>query len=519
LGAWNLSCVLPEEAEAIYEAGREAVVEALLGLSAGFEELGRKIAEQVEQVRNQAEQVRDQSALVEELHRQVDELERRAGRDSRNSSMAPSSDPPKSRAERRRAAREAYKRSMRQSGGQPGHEGKTRELVAPERVDKRVEHVPDCCGCGREFDGSEERVGDPVFHQQFELPVICPLVFEHARLRLRCPACQKTMLAKLTAGAGAGFGPRIEAHIAMLAGVFRLSRDQVRRTVVEVFGVPASTGSIDNAIMRMSAIMADPWAELRAAIRKADVVHADETTWRLGGAQQWLWVGASALLACYRIDPSRSQRAAQALLGENFGGFVVSDRYAGYHFLDVLQQQLCWAHVIRQLVEVSQRSGEAGRCGEQLVALARRVIAAHRNYLEHGHDAGWLRDQLAPLRTQISVLLEQCVAGEHPRTANFAAGLLEEYQALWTFCDVPELAIAPTNNAAELAVRHAVLMRRIQGGTQSDQGSRWVERIQSVRETCRLQDRPVLGWLIQAASAAHHGLPIPTLLPTAAQGP
>jgi transposase len=244
-----------------------------------------------------------------------------------------------------------------------------------------------------------------------------------------------------------------------------------------------------------------------------------ETTWRLAGAQQWLWVGASALLACYRIDPTRSQKAAKALLGEDFGGFLVSDRYAGYHFLDVLQQQLCWAHVIRQLVEVSQRSGEAGRCGEQLVALARQVIAAHRSYLEHRHSAQWLGDQLAPLRTQIRVLLEQCAAGEHTRTANFAAGLLEEYEALWTFCDVPELAIAPTNNAAELAVRHAVLMRRIQGGTQSDQGSRWVERIQSVRETCRLQGRPVLGWLIQAASAAHHGLPIPTLLPTAAQGP
>lgn len=504
--------MLRGEAEAIFEAGREAVVEALLELSAGFAELSGKIAEQVEQVREQA-------ALVEDLHRQVDELERRAGRDSGNSSMAPSSDPPKSRAERRRAAREAYKRSMRKSGGQPGHEGKTRELVVPERVDDHIEHVPDYCACGHEFDGSEQRVGDPVAHQQFELPVIRPLVFEHARLRLRCPACQRTTLAKLSAGAGAGFGPRIDAHIAMLAGVFRLSREQVRRTVVEVFGVPASTGSIDNAIMRMSAIMADPWTELREAIRKADVVHADETMWRLAGAQQWLWVGASALLACYRIDPTRSQKAAKALLGEDFGGFVVSDRYAGYHFLDVLQQQLCWAHVIRQLVEVSQRSGETGHRGEQLVALAREVITAHRSYLQHGHTARWLGNQLAPLRTQIRVLLEQCAAGEHTRTANFAAGLLEEYQALWTFCDVPELAIAPTNNAAELAVRHAVLMRRIQGGTQSDQGSRWVERIQSVRETCRLQDRPVLGWLIQAASAAHHGQPIPTLLPTAAQGP
>jgi transposase len=459
-------------------------------------------------------------AVIRRMNERIEELERRAGRDSGNSSMPPSSDPPASRAERRRLAREAYKRSMRRSGGQPGHEGKTRELVAADRVDDSFEHLPDCCECGHEFDGSEERVGDAVVHQQFELPVIRPLVFEHSRLRLRCPACQKAVLARLSAGAGSGFGPRIDAHIAMLAGVFRLSRDQVRQTVVEVFGIPACKGSVDNAIMRMSAVMADPWAELREAIRQADVVHADETGWRLSGAQQYLWVAASALVACFRIDPTRSQKAAKALLGEDFGGFVVSDRYVGYHFLDVLQQQLCWCHVIRQLVEVSQRCGVAGRRGKTLVKLARQVIAAHREFLADGHDADWLSTKLAPLRARIWALLEQCAAGQHARTARFAAGLLEEYDALWTFCDVPDLQIDPTNNAAERAVRHAVLMRRLQGGTQSERGSRWAERIQSVRETCRLQKRPVLDWLTNAATAAHHGKAVPTLLPAAAaQGP
>jgi transposase len=460
-------------------------------------------------------------ALVAELRavnaaqrERIEELERRLGMNSSNSSMPPGSDSPKSRAERRRLAREAYKRSMRKTGGQPGHQGKSRELVARERVNEHVAHLPDCCECGHEFDGSEERVGDPVVHQQYELPVIVPLVFEHQRLRLRCPACQRATLAELSAGALSGFGPRVDAHIAMLAGVFRLSRDQVRQVLVDVFGIPASKGSVDNAIMRMSVILADPWAELREAIRRAQVVHADETTWRLRGATQWLWVAASALCACYRIDPARSQAAAKELLGEEFGGFVVSDRYAGYHFLDVLQQQLCWCHVIRQLVEISQRSGQTGRRGVKLVTLAREVLATHREFLCDGHDPDWLTAQLTPLRAQIRVLLEQCAAGRHTRTANFAAGLLEEYEALWTFCDVPDLHIDPTNNAAERAVRHAVLQRKIQGGTQSDPGSRWIERIQSVRETCRLQHRPVLAHLLDAATAAHHRLPAPSLVPT-----
>lgn len=193
---------------------------------------------------------------------------------------------------------------------------------------------------------------------------------------------------------------------------------------------------------------------------------------------------------------------------------MISDRYAGYHFLDVLQQQLCWCHIIRQLVDVSQRTGAAGRRGTQLVKLARQVIVVHREFLTDGYDPDWLSAKLAQLRQQIAVLLEQCATGHHTKTANFAAGLLEEYEALWTFCDVPDLGIEPTNNAAEQAVRHAVLMRKLQGGTQSNHGSRWIERIQSVRETCRLQHRSSLAYLTQIATAAHQLLPAPSLVPT-----
>jgi transposase len=448
------------------------------------------------------------------LRERIEELERQVKRNSGNSSMPPSSDPPLSRAERRRRAREAYKRSMRQTGGQPGHRGKTREMVAPDRVERRFEHLPECCGCGHLFAGGEERIGDRVVHQQYELPPVRPLVFEHARVRLVCPACGRPVLAELPGPALSGYGPRLEAHIAMLAGVLRLSRDQVRQVVSEVFGIPSSKGTIDNTLARINAILADPWSGLREAIRKAEAVHLDETTWRLRGAQQWLWVAASALAACYRIDPHRSQQAAKALIGEDFGGFAVTDRYVGYHFLDILQQQLCWAHVIRQLVEVSERKGATGRRGQKLVELAREAIAAHREYLEHGHEPAWLAKQLAQLREQIRALLEECANGRHERTATFAAGLLDEYDALWTFADVPGARIEPTNNTAERAMRHPVLMRKLQGGTQSERGNRWIERIQSIRETCRLQDRGILDWLIAATTAAHQGQPIPSLAPT-----
>jgi transposase len=295
--------------------------------------------------------------------------------------------------------------------------------------------------------------------------------------------------------------------------VFRLSRRQVAEVVSQMLGIPISVGAVDATIMRMSAILADPWEQVREYVQKASVVHADETGWRLRGAQQYLWLAASALAACFRIDPHRSQAPAKELLGEDFGGFVVSDRYVGYHFLDVLQQQLCWAHAIRQLVELSERERTPGKLGKKLVKAAREVIATHRCYLQDDHDLGWLRDQLSPLREQIKALLEQGARGRHQKTANFCQGLLDEYDALWTFCDVQNIQIPITNNTAERAIRHAVIMRKIQLGTQSAQGSRWVERILSIRETLRLQDRRVLDYLIDAATAGHHGQAAPSPLP------
>lgn len=452
--------------------------------------------------------IAEQDAVIEELWRQV-------SRNSGNSSMPPSTDPPKSRAERRREARAKLKElSGRRPGGQPGHEGKHRRMAAPEQVDQRTEHLPDACSCGHRFSGSEARVDDPVIHQKWELPPIRPLVFQYELVRLRCPCCGRPRLADLPEGVTwSAFAPRLEAHIATLAGVYRLSRRQVAEVVCSVFGIPISVGAVDAAIMRMSAILADPWERLREYIQQAELVHADETGWRLAGAQQYLWLAASALAACFRIDPHRSQQAAKELLGEEFGGFVVSDRYAGYHFLDVLQQQLCWAHVIRQLVELSERQRTPGKLGRKLLKAAREVIATNRRYLEEDHDLEWLREQLRPLRERIGELLEQGARGRHEKTANFCQGLLDEYDALWTFCDVKNIEIPLTNNAAERALRHAVIMRKVQLGTQSEQGSRWVERILSIRETLRLQDRSVLDYLIRAATAGHHGQSAPSPLP------
>jgi transposase len=385
-------------------------------------------------------------------------------------------------------------------------------MAAPGRVDEVFEHIPASCECGHRFDGSEERVAEPLVHQLTELPPVTPLIFEHRMHRLLCPGCTRVIAAELPAGTGpSAFGPRLQAHVAVLAGVHRLSRREVKAVIGEMFGIDISLGSVDATIMRISALLADPWAELREAVRQAELIWADETSWRLAGATQWIWLAASSLCACFQIDPSRARRVATELLGSDFGGIAHTDRYAAYHFLDVLQQQICWSHAQRQFAEIAGRPGAAGVLGAKLVKAAKEVFTAHRAYCDQGRDLAWLRAELAPVRERVGVLLEQGTRGRDERTARFCAGLIAESDALWTFCEVE--GAEPTNNRAERAVRHGVLLRKTQLGTQSDRGSRWIERICSVRESCRLQGRSVLEFMIEVAEAAHGGGPPPSLVP------
>ena len=489
---------------------------------------GEPARELVVRLLDALEVVEEAFGEVARLRERVEELERQLNRTSRNSSVAPSSDPPLTRQQRRQLARERAKKQLererreaRKQGGQPGHEGCSRPPAEPEQLTTGpVDSVPERCGCGHHFTGDEEQVGVPVCHQQWELPRIVPEVREWRRLRLACPDCGTPVLAELPAGVSLSmFGPRLHAHVAVLAGVCRLSREKIVELLGECYGIELSTGAVDKMLRRVSRVLHDPWRELHEAIKTAEAVHADETTWLCKADPCWLWTATTAALVCYRIDPRRTQEAAKRLLGEDFGGFVTSDRYVGYHWLDVLQQQLCWAHAVRQLTEISERPGTPGKLGARLLDIAGQVFAIHRELApalagaDHPEHPALLalREQLAPLRERFCELLEQGTRGRHPKTARFCDGLLQEYDALWTFCEVP--GITPTNNDAERAMRGPVILRRISGGTQSERGNRWIERILSTLETCRRQGRSAHEYLHEAIDASLHSRPIPTLVP------
>jgi transposase len=310
------------EAEAIYAQGREPVVDALLALSARLEA---------------------QDAQLAALAERVEELEQRLRRDSRNSSLPPSHDPPWLGKRGRSRGR------GRKRGGQPGHVGHGRGLFSIERVTDVVVHWPQRCGCGHVFgDDEREPVGAPARHQVAELPPLAVEISEHRLQRVCCPDCGRTVRAELPAGVPRGcFGPKLEAAIASLTVRNRLSRRQLVELLEELFGCPIAVGTIEAILTRTAETLAPVYEELLEQTRAAGALNIDETGWYLSGEPRTLWGAFGNQTALLRIAPDRGKQHLHGLIGEAFAGVVGSDRFSAYNSLEPKRRQVCWSHLRR----------------------------------------------------------------------------------------------------------------------------------------------------------------------------
>jgi len=440
------------------------------------------------------------------LEARVGELERRLNRSSRNSSLPPSQDPPSA------PRRPGGKRSGRGRGGQPGHEGKHRRLLAPERVDEVVEHWPERCrSCARVFDAPElVDAADPWRHQVAELPPIAVRVTEHRLHRVCCPECAARTCAELPREARSAFGPRLQAAVVTLAVRNRVSRRDTSELARELFGVELSTGSVDKIIQRAGDALAGPYTRLEQQLKTASVVNIDETGWKTAGASRTLWGALTNGTAVFRIAAGRHAFEARTLLGERFGGIVCSDRWRGYDYLDPTQRQLCWAHLLRDFTAHSEGMAEQEDFGHAGLVLAHQLFKAWDAY-QQDTDRARLQARIAPLQEKLRTLLEHA-ARQSPRTKYhrpFAKNLLKRWPALWTFTHTQ--GVEPTNNHAERGLRGAVIYRKLSLGSQSDQGERTIERLLSASITCRLRKQSLYTYLTHVITAHARGDPTPAV--------
>jgi transposase len=455
-------------------------------------------------------------ALVVAHEERIAALEARLRQDSSTSSRPPSSDPPKIQAERRAPPpRPNGDSEPGRRGGQPGHPGHHRLLFGEERVDRLVIVTPEACrGCGVALPsepGAEDAADERV--QVVELPPVRAAVTEYRLAARRCQSCGTlTRAARPAEAQGGAFGPRLQAVATLLVGRYRLSRREAVACLAELGEVELSVGALARLEQTTSTALEPVVAEVAAAVQQAPVANLDETGWWQGKTRSWLWAMVTETLTLFRLDPHRSKAVAQALLGPAWTGIVGSDRYSAYRYLPLEQRQLCWAHLIREFRKIAAYNHHQRPFGERLLEITTRIFAAWYRFRAATIDRPTLLLAMSPLQTELHQALEAGLKPPHAVVAGALCGsLLDSWSALWAFTRVD--GVEPTNNAAERALRPAVLWRKGSFGTQSDSGSRFVERIMTVAATCKQQGRSLLDFLVAATTAARLGLPPPSLLP------
>lgn len=435
-------------------------------------------------------------ARIAELEAQVAELRSKT---PQNSSQPPSTTHPHAKPP------SVKPRSKRSPGGQPGHDKHERTLIPVEQCQDVVPCLPRACRrCGRKLSGRDPV---PLRHQVWELPEIRPRVTEYQRHRLVC-ACGSSTCGDLPPGVPTGqAGPRLIAFSGLLMACFRQSKRRAAQFLSLILNQPASAAWMVLLQNRCSDAVRPAYDELAARLPAQAVLNIDESPTKEGPAKAWVWTVVAATFTFFACRTSRAADVLHDLLGATYDGILHCDRARMYWQFGRLQW--CWAHLKRDFQAlVDAPCPTKQRLGRDLLRPTKALFALWKRCRDGTVGRSTFERRLKPIRREIDALLLRGYF--NPLTRGFAKELVQYGERLWTFGEVA--GVEPTNNAAERALRHAVIWRKLSFGTQSAAGSRFVERMLTVVETCRRQDRNAFDWLTDAVQANLRGKPAPSLL-------
>ena len=319
----------------------------------------------------------------------------------------------------------------------------------------------------------------------------------------------------------------------LLGSAFPLSVSNSQALLRLLLAVEINRSGIITICQWVSAALAQPTAEALLAARQQPVAYVDEAGAPTGNAdgnnptrrRVWLWVMVTPVVTVFLQGLSRSAAAAIERLGDAFAGTVVIDRFSVYNHLPTHQRQLCWPHLKRDLTAIAELTGASAEFRAQLLQLQQQLFEHWHQWKAEAMDCVALQRSCQPIRLAFEQTLQRVVEMDcqrkerspWARAVNTCQQLLKQKQSLWSFLETPGIEL--TNNAAERALRPAVIQRKITGllsnsrGVQPANGSLCRSCLLTVTTTLRQQGRDVWDFLEQAWIAHLRGGEMPSLLP------
>jgi hypothetical protein len=279
----------------------------------------------------------------------------------------------------------------------------------------------------------------------------------------------------------------------------------VQECLAEWLGLELSIGTIHQTLHEASAAVAPAEEELVQAVLASELLHADETAWPEAKQTLWLWVFVATTATLYYVAGRGKERVENVLDG--FPGWLMSDGWGSYrHYPHRLR---CWAHLIRKARGWAQSGDRTARAFGQLVLDTLETLMAAVYAAREGPPPVDLPAEHAPLLAALRAACETHQGSAHPKTHALAVELLDGWEAIFQVLSHPELPL--TNNTAERALRHWVILRKLSLGTRTPVGSRVVALLASVIDTCRQRGHAPWRYLERAIADRGAGLPLAPL--------
>lgn len=308
-------------------------------------------------------------------------------------------------------------------------------------------------------------------------------------------------------------GPDLAAMIVYLSMDMRITRRRVQLFMFDILGLELCVGTIQNCIIESARALAPVEEKLIEDLLKESLIYADETSHNEAGAHLWLWVFISAGTALFSIGRRTKDIFIQLMTSYDnpFTGWLMSDGYGVYR--SYKKRLRCWAHLERKAKGLSESYDKASqKFGIEVVLILKQLRDAIYQARE-GPDKGEI-SILANHQNELERLRELCEAmkkSSHEKTRELGVEFLNDWDAIFRVLSHPAWPL--TNNEAERALRHWVILRRITQGTNSKQGSQALALFASVIETCRLRKSSPLLYIRDVIKLRRKGENAPDLPP------
>lgn len=412
------------------------------------------------------------------------------------------------RATKRQAApfsKGAPKLHPKPPGRKPGAKyGRRASRLVPTRVDEQIPvPLPKQC----------LRCGGPVVHDdtrpQFQEDIVRRTLVRRFDVEVgHCAGCGRHVQGRhplqtsdALGAAQVQVGPEALALAAHLNKELGISHERIARVLALGYDLQVSRSTLCRALTRLGAKAAATYDRLRAALRASPVAWEDETGWRVAGGLEWLWVGVSPAVTVYDILPGRGFAEAAALLGEDYDGVLHHDGWRPYYRFRQATHQSCVSHVLRRCRDlVKSASPAAARFPRAVMQVLQQALALRDRYRDGTISWHGLAVATGRIEASMDRLLDQ--RNRSAPNRRLAKHLGHERPHLFTFLRCPG-GIHATNNAAERALRPAVVARKTWGGNRTHQGARAQKILASVLRTCRQQGKESFGRLTALLRSPH----------------